>query len=667
MDAWIDFAGDGNWSQTLDQILQSEPLLPGSQVLRFHVPGTAAVDVTTYARFRFSTAGGLSPTGSAGDGEVEDVRLVLGDAGPGLPGDRGPAHRKWSQPPVEIDPTLDPVDGLPIFCAWHEPARSTEAPGVKRQWRMVADDFHCLGHIPITRLRWWGTYQAWSDREPPAHGQPEAWHIGFWSHLEDGWTSEQLFPERLMGSVEVPAGRVSTHAAGLVTYPARPMESCFVHELTLEPQEWFHQSHFPARGDIFWISITAVYPTETEPMNLWGWLTRPQRWGRGAKMPAIFGDWPSSEERLFPGRTEPIVSQSPCDSDAVYDMAFELFTEQPWVKWNQPLMSLQQWPWVTDEVSQIHEPPGMDPTVLNEVADDWFYEGDTPVIAVSWQGSYLGYGYEACRCEDDGAPQRPTAFRLSILAHDNEQPGSVLWEVQARDYDEVLVGVDRHPEGEPNEAVFRYSVRLARKDWFQHAAPGQHLWFKVTAVYPNEPSQIAHTWGWTTRAHHVASPALQMHVTPEGRPWEPLTDPEAGPVDMAFTLYTSPPVPTPEGATPVAEYLRDTLLEGSFSGQALWMSPGPLDVAHHTIQDLSPGQGEVAWPAAEGRWWVIMLDAAPSSDWPRDVRWVFVREDLAMYRPWSSSYPPEIYNRHGEHVPLHCVPLTLEGLGMCRD
>ncbi|HEX8203848.1 MAG TPA: GEVED domain-containing protein [Isosphaeraceae bacterium] len=40
------------------------------------VPAGATLGVT-YARFRLSTAGGLTPTGAAADGEVEDFRVTL--------------------------------------------------------------------------------------------------------------------------------------------------------------------------------------------------------------------------------------------------------------------------------------------------------------------------------------------------------------------------------------------------------------------------------------------------------------------------------------------------------------------------------------------------------------------------------------------------------------
>jgi len=41
------------------------------------VPETAALTPQAFARFRFSSAGGLSYTGAASDGEVEDYAVAV--------------------------------------------------------------------------------------------------------------------------------------------------------------------------------------------------------------------------------------------------------------------------------------------------------------------------------------------------------------------------------------------------------------------------------------------------------------------------------------------------------------------------------------------------------------------------------------------------------------
>ena len=80
LDGWIDFNRDGSWGVG-EQIFNSVDVVSGSNLLSFSVPAGAAPG-DTGARFRLSTAGGLSPTGAAADGEVEDyiATILDGDA-----------------------------------------------------------------------------------------------------------------------------------------------------------------------------------------------------------------------------------------------------------------------------------------------------------------------------------------------------------------------------------------------------------------------------------------------------------------------------------------------------------------------------------------------------------------------------------------------------------
>ena len=80
LDGWIDFNADGDWDDAGEQILTSTDLLEGTNELTFSIP-VDALEGTTYARFRMSSAGGLSPTGLAGDGEVEDYQVLINDPG----------------------------------------------------------------------------------------------------------------------------------------------------------------------------------------------------------------------------------------------------------------------------------------------------------------------------------------------------------------------------------------------------------------------------------------------------------------------------------------------------------------------------------------------------------------------------------------------------------
>lgn len=539
VDAWIDFDADGSWSQVSDRILQDAAVAAGSNVLSFQVPVYAATDVATYARLRFSAAGVSAPDGPAQDGEVEDYHILLGEEGPAVSGEGEVPHVKWSQPPIEIDPNADP-NVLPVFCAWNEAARSTQQTGSRRQWRMDADDFRCLGPVPITRIRWWGGYKAWTRPEPPDM-QPVAWHIGFWANQVEGLTPDDLYLERLVWSVEIPNERVDREPVGLTEFPETFPEMCFAYELRLEPGEWFHQAEFPSHDGVFWISITAVYPPDAEPVNQWGWTTRPHVWRDGAVTPAIMGEWPTSDERLFPGRIYPIERSAICGQNQPFDLCFELLTERPWIKWDQPFTGLRQWPHYQDERSGGVSIRGEE-QLSRLVADDWICARDAPVVAAAWQGSYRGYGYEACQCEPELHPPRPDYFLLQVRADAGQTPGDIVWEYRAYDYDEVLVGFDKNPESDPNEPVFRYSVALPPDPPLaDRVAPGGLYWFSVAAVYTDPLPRIVHPWGWTNHRHGFEAGVVAIDYTEPGVPaWRPLRDPEDRPVDMSFTLLTLP-------------------------------------------------------------------------------------------------------------------------------
>ena len=76
VDAWLDFNADGDWDDPGEQILASVNVDQPLQTLNFSIP-TGSVPIVTYARVRISSAGGLSPTGPAVDGEVEDHQVEI--------------------------------------------------------------------------------------------------------------------------------------------------------------------------------------------------------------------------------------------------------------------------------------------------------------------------------------------------------------------------------------------------------------------------------------------------------------------------------------------------------------------------------------------------------------------------------------------------------------
>ena len=76
LDAWIDFDANGVFAHPGEAVASSVPLVAGTNAITFAVPCPAVVG-PTFSRFRFSGAGGLSPTGLALDGEVEDHQVTI--------------------------------------------------------------------------------------------------------------------------------------------------------------------------------------------------------------------------------------------------------------------------------------------------------------------------------------------------------------------------------------------------------------------------------------------------------------------------------------------------------------------------------------------------------------------------------------------------------------
>lgn len=82
IDAWIDFNNDGDWADANEQILDDAMVNVGANALNFAVPAGATTG-DRFARVRLSSAGVAGPNGVAPDGEVEDQRVTIADAGAG--------------------------------------------------------------------------------------------------------------------------------------------------------------------------------------------------------------------------------------------------------------------------------------------------------------------------------------------------------------------------------------------------------------------------------------------------------------------------------------------------------------------------------------------------------------------------------------------------------
>ncbi len=76
LNAWVDFDANGFWGDPGEQIFIDQPLTAGTNSFIIGVPANAQVG-KTFARYRFSSVAGLSYTGLAPDGEVEDYQITI--------------------------------------------------------------------------------------------------------------------------------------------------------------------------------------------------------------------------------------------------------------------------------------------------------------------------------------------------------------------------------------------------------------------------------------------------------------------------------------------------------------------------------------------------------------------------------------------------------------
>ena len=292
LSAWIDFDHSGVWGDGPgEQILAGVAVNPGPNVgLCFPVPATAQPG-TTFARFRLISpiAVPLPPTGPAPDGEVEDYRVTIEAV-------------KWDQPPV-----LKPESPHPnCYWGWDEPS-------VYGGERIVADDWKCSDRRPVTDVHWWGSYGEWDEKDPPQIA-PASFHIGIWTDVPGPGFSH---PGMMIWQTVVPRQATQERAAGCDFHP--PMQApdtCFLYSYKLPRAQWFYQD--PDQNQVYWISISAMYPQGPPTAYLWGWKTRPQSVIDAAvrvKIPTA----PQLESRFEIG--EPIL-----DFGEPWDMAFVLTT-----------------------------------------------------------------------------------------------------------------------------------------------------------------------------------------------------------------------------------------------------------------------------------------------------------------------------------------------------
>ncbi len=140
LDGWIDFNENGSWADAGEQVFNSLPLATGNNDLAVNVPAGAVVSDRMFARFRLSTAGGLSWLGAAADGEVEDYRIsIVPDA-----------------PVMNAEPTLSP--GTSNTVSWSGVAQADSYYVECSQAADFSAIFQASGWIPSTSQHFVGLW-----------------------------------------------------------------------------------------------------------------------------------------------------------------------------------------------------------------------------------------------------------------------------------------------------------------------------------------------------------------------------------------------------------------------------------------------------------------------------------------------------------------------------
>jgi hypothetical protein len=585
LDAWIDFNQNGTWDAG-EQIFTSQALLPGLNAnLCFTVPANAALG-QTFARFRLSSAGGLSPTGYASDGEVEDYLVRI------------------TQRPLATNCVITNIFFQSMYYGWNEPS-------VYAFTNIAADDWVCTTTNPVTTIRWWGSFLSWQSNTPPA--LPLAFNIAIWDDVPAMQPGGFSHPGQVLWVIE--CTNYTWQFAGWDFDPrAQTNETCFRFEQQLALSEWFYQTNRPSGSNIYWISVAAMWPQGTEPPNVYGWKTRT----RATNSPA-----PDVAVRIF-NPTAPYLGALYIQGEPIYwpdqtkswDLAFELVSSysETVTKWEQPPDLSSTGIDVNDTSYDGMNPP---PCLL---ADDFQCHSTGPLTDITIWGSWTN---------DWETPQN-LWFTLSIHSDipakgtTNSMPGQLLWQ-QTFLPGQYLYQLVQLPyqlyEGwltppmnyffPADHACFQVDFHVQTNAFVQ--TNGTIYWLDVQAHLPPAAGQPTPAFGWKTSTLHFNDDAVWVNATEpyNTNAWTDLHYPPQhqyypGSIDLAFRLssvesvyqlkWSQPPVPSVTNRYVTVEWNAETGIQYQLLATTdldhgtniVWTSVGPIVVGPgHSMSDAN--------------------------------------------------------------------------------
>lgn len=306
INAWLDLNGDGDWDEFQEHVLIDEPVVARGASLSFLIP-ESAVPGSSFMRFRFNTAGGLGAHGLAADGEVEDYAVTIVDDPASGVTPLTPVHPSsgltthWSQPAQRIN------DNQPILNGWTAVSSYEQGP-------ITADDWTLSQPIAIQGFRWWGTFDQWPLPSLPEQ-RPDAFHIGIWSDNAALRSPGTLLWETTCDTWHwALAGQLENG------------QMAFEFSAFLSQDEWFIPEGISTMTR-YWVSISTVHHTPSQPAPQWQWLTTPESRATPAAMIQSVTSGTTGQGTTWP----PVLGSSLLSRTYVtypgnvgWDMAFEL-------------------------------------------------------------------------------------------------------------------------------------------------------------------------------------------------------------------------------------------------------------------------------------------------------------------------------------------------------
>jgi hypothetical protein len=230
LNLWIDYDGDGTWSQANEHIFFDFGLSAGVHDLNFLVPMNVMPGIT-FARFRFSNQPALSYTGLASDGEVEDYEVII-EENPDI---------KWQQLPNTNLP------GLHVHDANIPPYQSI----------VIADDWLCNGGM-VTDIHWWGNYELDGLGIERKGAGISHFHLSIHNDDPTG-TCLPLDPE--VWGFNIPFNAITEQPTGMFSNDGSPI---YLYEFVLPVP--FDQ----IAGNRYWLDISA-FSIDPNNQAIWRW------------------------------------------------------------------------------------------------------------------------------------------------------------------------------------------------------------------------------------------------------------------------------------------------------------------------------------------------------------------------------------------------------------